>query len=244
MRALVIGASAGVGRALSEALAKRGAALLLVASDPQDLVALATHLRLVHGADVQTVAIDASNPSDSVVRIAAAAASFGDVDSLYFPIGTSRRDDVALLDARASQAIVNSNLTVIIAITAHFLPQLLQSKPARIVGFGSIAAVRGRKANVVYSAAKRGLESYFESLRHLAVGGGLLVQFYRLGYVETQQSFGHRLLFPVVTPRQVAEYVIANEDRDIGARFFPRFWTLIALAIAWLPWTIYRKLNF
>ncbi|HEY9216142.1 MAG TPA: SDR family NAD(P)-dependent oxidoreductase [Ancylobacter sp.] len=244
MRALVVGASAGVGRALCEALAQRGAALLLVASDSQDLEALAAHLRLVHGAEVRTVAVDAGAPAACVAAIAEAAATFGEIDGLYFPIGASRRDDLALLETQDALKILNSNLTVVIALAAHFLPQLLRQQRASIVGFGSIAAVRGRKANVVYSAAKRGLESYFESLRHLAVGSGLRVQFYRLGYVETQQSFGQRLLFPVVTPKQVAEHVMANGDRDVGAQFFPRFWTLIALAIAWLPWPIYKKLNF
>ena len=245
MRALVVGASAGVGRALSEGLAERGAALLLVASDAQDLDALGAHLRLVYGAEVRTVAADASVPAVCVERIVEAAALFGEIDGLYFPIGASRRDDVALLGADDSLSILNANLAVVIAITAHFLPKFLARLPqARIVGFGSIAAIRGRKANVVYSAAKRGLESYFESLRHLAVGSGVIVQFFRLGYVETQQSFGQRLKLPAVTPKQVADYVLANSDIDIGVRFFPRFWGVIALAIAWLPWPLYKKLNF
>nr|WP_249815559.1 MULTISPECIES: SDR family NAD(P)-dependent oxidoreductase [unclassified Bradyrhizobium] len=241
---MVIGASAGVGRALCEALAARGTALLLVARDAQDLDALAAHLRLVHGVEVRRVATDASVPSVCVEQIAAAASQFGEIDGLYFPIGASQPDDLGLLNAQDTLRIVNSNLTVVMAVTAHLLPQLLQQKRARIVGFGSIAAVRGRRANVVYSAAKRGLESYFESLRHLTVGGGVLVQFFRLGYVETQQSFGKRLLFPIVSPARVADYVMANADNDIGAVFFPRFWAGVALAISRLPWLIFKKLNF
>ncbi|TAI65241.1 SDR family NAD(P)-dependent oxidoreductase [Bradyrhizobium sp. Leo170] len=244
MTALVVGASAGVGRALSEALAANRKRLLLAASDAEDLNALARHLRLVYGATVVTVAADARDPDAFAERISAAAAEIDDIDELYFPIGFSRRDDGAQLDADASLAILNSNLTVVTAVTARFLPGLLRRPKARIVGFGSIAAVRGRKANVIYSAAKRGLESYFESLRHLTAGAGVIVQLYRLGYIETQQSFGQRLLFPVVTPEQVARYVSATEGRDFGACFFPRFWWLIALAVAWLPWRIYKKLDF
>lgn len=127
---------------------------------------------------------------------------------------------------------------------AHFLPDVMRLPRARVVGFGSIAAVRGRKANVVYSASKRGLESYFESLRHLTANTGVIVQFYRLGYVETQQSFGQRLLFPVVTPEQVARDIMARAGRDFGVRFFPGFWRLIALAVAWLPWRLYKNLDF
>lgn len=244
MRALIVGASAGVGRALCEALAQRGAALMLVASDARDLDALAAHLRLVYRVEVQTVAADAVRVAECVEQVGKAAAAFGAIDSLYFPIGASRAEDRGLLGMEQASAILNSNLTVVIGLTSRFLPQLLELPQARIVGFSSIAAIRGRKANVVYSAAKRGLESYFESLRHLTAATGVRVQLYRLGYVATQQSFGQRLLFPSVTPQQVAQEVVRKLDKDIGKVFFPRYWALIALAVSWVPWPIYKKLDF
>lgn len=244
MRALVIGASAGVGRALCEALGARGAALLLVASDARDLDALAAHLRLVYRVEVQTVAADATRVAECVEKVGKAAAAFGAINSLYFPIGASRADDRGLLGMDQASAILNTNLAIVIGVTTYFLPQLMTLRRAHIVGFGSIAAVRGRKANVVYSVAKRGLESYFESLRHMTVTTGVRVQFYRLGYVATQQSFGQRLLFPIVTPQQVARKVLRQLDKDIGKVFFPRYWSLIGHAVSWVPWRIYKKLDF
>ena len=68
MRALVVGASAGVGRALAEGLAARGYDLLLVASDQRDLDAEAAHLRLTHGVAVTTVAADAAKPETGAIR--------------------------------------------------------------------------------------------------------------------------------------------------------------------------------
>lgn len=244
MSALVVGASAGVGRALCEALAQRGVALLLVASDARDLDALAAHLRLVYRVEVQTVAADATRVAECVELVEMAAATFGAIDSLYFPIGASCAYDRGLLGVEQASAIMNTNLAVVIGIASRLLSQLLIMRRANIVGFGSIAAIRGRKSNVVYSAAKRGLQSYFESLRHLTAHTGVRVQFYRLGYVATQQSFGQRLLFPVVTPKQVAQEVLRNLDKDMGKVFFPRYWALIALALSCVPWTIYKKLDF
>lgn len=244
MRALIVGASAGVGRALTEALAARGASLLLVASDVRDLDALAAHLRLIYRVDVQTVAADATRVAECIALVGQAAAVFGAIDSLYFPIGASRADDRGLLNMAQSSAIVNTNLAVVIGLTSRFLPQLLESPQAQIVGFSSIAAIRGRKSNMVYSAAKRGLESYFESLRHLTAVTGVRVQLYQLGYVATQQSFGQRLLFPAVSPKQVAQSVMSNLDKDFGKRFFPRYWALIALVVSFLPWSVYKKLDF
>jgi len=244
VRALIIGASAGVGRALGEALAQRGAALLLVASDTRDLDALATHLRLLYHVEVQTLATDASHVAECVEQVGKAAVAFGGIDNLYFPIGASCADDRGLLGMDQASIILNTNMAAVIGLATHFLPQLLTQRQASIVGFGSIAAIRGRKSNVVYSAAKRGLESYFESLRHLTADTGVRVQFYRLGYVATQQTFGQRLLFPIVTPQQVAQQVLLNQDKDIGKVFFPRYWALIALSVSLVPWWIYKKLDF
>lgn len=244
MRALVVGASAGVGRALCEALAARGVALLLVASDERDLGALAAHLRLVHGVEARSLAADATRVAEFVEQVGKAAAAFGPIDSLYFPIGASLVEDRGLLGIIQMRTILDCNLAVVIGVTTCILPELLTLPRANIVGFGSIAAVRGRKANVVYSAAKRGLESYFESLRHLTANTGVRVQFYRLGYVATQQSFGQRLLFPIVTPQNVAREVVRNLDKDIGKRFFPRYWSVIAFVVARLPWSIFKRLDF
>lgn len=244
MRALVVGASAGVGLALCEGLAAQGSEIVMIASDSRDLEAAARHLSLVYEVEVQTIAVNAADITECVSSVKQAVNSFGAIDSLFFPIGVSLADDNGFLDSEQSCALMNINLITVMGLVSCFLPDLLKQPQANIVGFGSVAAIRGRKSNIVYSAAKRGLESYFESLRHLTVDTSVSVQFYRLGYVATQQSFGKRLLFPVAPPQKVAEKVVKNLGKDSGQVYFPRFWGLIALAVAWLPWRIYKKLDF
>jgi hypothetical protein len=70
------------------------------------------------------------------------------------------------------------------------------------------------------------------------------VQFYRLGYVDTQLSYGRNMLFPVTIPEAVAKHVVRNLDRDIGRVHFPAFWSGIALMLRALPWVVYRRLKF
>jgi short-subunit dehydrogenase len=244
MRALVVGASAGVGRALSEALASRGDSLLLVASDVNDLEAQAAHLRLVYDIYVQTLAVDASQPTDCLDGIRISAETFGHIDGIFFPIGVSHSDDRGFLSIAEGQQIINANLLIVIGVISQFLPDLLASENGSIVGFGSVAAIRGRRTNIVYAAAKRGLESYFESLRHLTVNTGVKVQFYRLGYVATQQSFGKNLLFSPISPQQVARTVVRNLGKNTGLINFPRYWSIVAKMISVLPWFIFKRLNF
>ncbi len=239
-----MGASAGVGRALSEALAARGDALLLVASDARDLEPQASHLRLLYGVQVEIVAADAIRPEEFLEKIISAAQTFGEIEGLFFPIGASTSDDIGTLPVEKARWLIDANLFTVMAVVGHFLPALLTTNHGYIVGFGSIAAVRGRRTNITYAAAKRGLASYFESLRHIAAQSQIRVQLYQLGYVETQQTFGRRLLFRPADPAQIAAVVVQNLDRNIGMRYLPRHWALIAWLVSALPWAIFKRLHF
>lgn len=244
MKALIVGASAGVGRALSETLATHGYSMILVASDAQDLESQASYLRLVYGVRVKVVAADANRAEDFLGRILLAAEDFGHIDGLFFPIGVSLNNDRGMLSIGEARFLFETNFLIIAGIIGHFLPDFLASGRGNIVGFGSVAAIRGRGSNMVYSAAKRGLESYFESLQHLVAGTDIRVQLYRLGYINTQQSFGKHLLFPSISPNKVAQEVVGNLDIDQRFFYFPRYWAFVANMVAFLPWGIFKKLNF
>jgi short-subunit dehydrogenase len=77
-KVLVTGASQGIGEGIAQEFAAEGAALWLVARSGEKLAALADRLRKKHGATVQTLAVDLTEPG-AVDRVAAFA---GDVDVL------------------------------------------------------------------------------------------------------------------------------------------------------------------
>jgi short-subunit dehydrogenase len=244
VRALIVGASAGVGRALSELLAARGYDLVLLSSDDHDLLALAAHLRLMHGVQVTGIAADASQPESCLEQVKSAIETFRVFDSVFFPIGASRTDDRGLLSLSEAQSLLNVNLVTVVGVTSYVLPRMLEARQGTLVGFGSVAAIRGRGSNVVYAAAKRGLMSYFESLQHLTSHTGVHVHFYQLGYVATQQSFGKRLLFSPATPERIAETVVRNLGQDRTLTFLPGYWAFIARIVSNLPWPIFKRLDF
>jgi short-subunit dehydrogenase len=239
----VVGASAGLGRALCERLARDGRALLLVASDPRDLEALACDLRLACGARARVLAHDGADHA-GLAEALARALEGEEVEGLLFPIGATADDDEGGLDAARAEQIVRVNLLAVISVVSRFLPAMLARGRGAIVGFGSIAAARGRGRNVVYSASKRALESYFESLRHLCEPRGLCVALYVLGYVDTQLAFGQRLLLPKADPAAVAARVCDELGRRRGRRHLPAFWGPITRLLRALPWPLFRRLRF
>jgi short-subunit dehydrogenase len=239
---LVVGASAGLGRALSEALARSGRTLLLVASDSRDLDALAADLRLRFGAEVRTLACDVA--SASAADAISCALDGQPIDGALFPVGAVDESDDGQLSGDRVETLVRVNLTAVISITGRLLPRLLEQGKGVIIGFGSVAAGRGRSRNVVYAAAKRALESYFESLRHVCERHGVVATLYVVGFMDTNQAFGRRLLLPLAQPVRLAERICADLGRRPGQHYLPGWWWLVTSVLRALPWPVFRRMRF
>lgn len=240
---IVLGASAGLGRALAAELAATGRReLLLVARDRRDLEATAADLRIRHGARAEVLAADAADPS-ALAEAVSAAVEAREVDGLLLPVGVSSERDLGFLEPQEAEWLFRVNLLSVVAVVARLLPGMLERRRGVIVGFGSAAAVRGRSRNVVYAAAKRALESYFESLRHLAGGRGVAVVLYRLGFLDTQLAYGRRLALPRADPRRLARRIVARLGKDEGTHVLPWFWVPVLWLLQRLPWRLFAKVR-
>ena len=221
----------------------KGHNLALIASDERDLHALAADLRLRFCIRTAVAGVHIRNGDPWLQKISLATEAFGQIDALLLPIGFSLDSDTGDLSEEQTRALIETNLVAVILTISKFMQPMRARNLGVIVGFGSIAAVRGRRANVVYAAAKRALCSYFESVRHMLASTSVRVQLYEMGYIDTQQAFGRRLLFPKCSPEKAAEFIVANLHRDVGTRYFPRFWSLVTTMVRMLPWSIYKRLN-
>ena len=244
MTCVVVGASSGLGRALAEELVREGHPLVVVSSDERDLQPLAADLAARFGADVRTVVADVAEHAELASALDRAVPPGQPITALLFPVGAVEPDDDGSLEPGLAERLVRVNLLGVSSVVGRFLPRLMAQGHGTIVGFGSVAALRGRSRNVLYSAAKRSLESYFESLRHVGEPRGLTVAFYVLGYLDTQLSYGRRLLLPRADPKRVARRVCRALGRESGRRYLPWFWYPAAVLIKAIPWAVFRRLRF
>lgn len=242
MTAVIVGASSGLGRALASELASRGGDLLIVASDPRDLEAIAADLSLRHGINVRGVAMDVGIEANPSARILTALEGMSPITGLLLPIGVSREDDDGTLDARGIGQLLAINLHAPLAIVHGLLAQLLQTRGV-VVLFGSIASIRGRGRNIVYASAKRGLISLYESLRQRYRPDELRVQFYQLGFLATNLTYGMRLPMRALDPASVAKTVARRIGGRSAFRHVPRRWRILSIVLRALPWTVYRHIR-
>ena len=242
MKSIVIGASAGLGRAIAEVLAARGHDLFLVASTEKDLAAVAADLAIRFDVQVGLHAIDLADADPAVLQ-SKVTKTLGAPDNLFYVAGVSFTEDRGAIPDDVAMRLLAVNFTAGVRIVNGFLDTLADNPAANIVGIGSVAACRGRRGNSVYGSAKRGLEFYFETLRHYLAPHACRVQFYRLGYLHTRMTLGQKLPFPAMQPEDAARKICDNLGRDSGAVHLPRWWFGITSLLRMLPWVIFRKLD-
>jgi short-subunit dehydrogenase len=240
---VVVGASAGLGRALAEALAAAGYDLVLVSSDARDLEATASDLRIRHQVKVVGVPLDLGGELARLEPLSQAVRDLGGPDALLLPIGWTAASDDTTTAADVAARLVRTNLLSVVAVVGELLRELRQKPRASIVGFGSVAALRGRGANMVYAASKRALQTWFEGLRHACAGTSVRVSFYVLGFLDTSLAFGRRTPLPRADPARLAARVVRDLGRSEGVVYHPRAWRIVSLILPLVPFFLYKRLK-
>lgn len=243
MKSVVIGGTAGVGREIATALAAEGHSLLITGKDMEDVEACTMDLRLRYGVEVQGIAVDASNSTDFIRELGIAAIDFGEINYLFLTIGASNNEDNGDLQIEKAIELLSSNFLAIVMAEQIFRPQYVKGESTGVIGFSSVAAIRGRNKNVIYAASKRALESYFESLKLISQDTNFSVQIYRLGFIDTYQAYGQRLPFPKANPKKVAKMIIDSLNKKSKISYYPRYWRFLASLIKLLPVQSYKKMS-
>jgi short-subunit dehydrogenase len=243
--AVVVGASAGLGRALSEELARRDYNLIVSARGAEDLEALAADLTLRHSTQVSPVPLDLCGSDEDLTRyVHECHALLGGVDAVLIPAGTVSDLDDGTAASSVTTTLLRTNFLGVATLASAFVERFERQGRGTVVLFSSVAAAAPRGRNVVYGASKAALEHYGRSLQHRLAGKNARVQIYRLGYVDTAMAAGRRLLLPVAKPQRIARVVVDGLDSGRRFSYLPRYWAVVVCALRALPWPLYRRLRF
>jgi len=181
-RALVTGASAGIGERFAHHLAGRGVELVLVARRRDRLEALRSTLP----ADVEVVAADLAHPDDLAAVSARLADRDRPVDLLVNNAGVGAYGPVAAQDPETVQRLLDVNVTAVVRLTRAALPQLLARGLGGVINVGSTAAYRPGPHSAVYGASKAFVRSFTEAVYEEVRGSGVHVLLLAPGFTATE----------------------------------------------------------
>ncbi|WP_068155844.1 mycolate reductase [Rhodococcus phenolicus] len=183
-RAVVTGASSGIGEALATELAARGHSLILVARRGEVMEELATTLRAAHGVTVEVRACDLSD-RDARAKLVEELAD-RHVSILCNNAGIATFGPVSDLDPSYERAQVELNAVAVHDLTLAVLPQMLERRSGAILNVGSAAGNMPIPNNATYAASKAFVNTFSESLRGELKGTGVNVTLLAPGPVRTE----------------------------------------------------------
>lgn len=183
-RAVVTGASSGIGTALAAELAGRGYSLILVARRGEILTELAQRLTLAHGITAEVRAVDLADRTQRASLVDELAVR--DIAVLCNNAGIATFGPVAELDFTYERMQMELNATAVHDLTLAVLPGMIERKAGGILISGSAAGNMPIPNNATYAASKAFANTFSESLRGELKGSGVNVTLLAPGPVRTE----------------------------------------------------------
>jgi len=164
LRALITGASSGIGYELAKLFARDGHDLVLVARNRPVLEALADKLKEQHGTSVKVLAKDLGQPSAPQEIVSQLKKDGIQVDVLVNNAGVGAHGPFAESDLKVQLNMIQVNLTALTELTRLFLEDMVKRGQGRIFNIASTAAFQPGPLMAVYYASKAYVLSFSEAL--------------------------------------------------------------------------------
>ncbi|NJL02914.1 MAG: SDR family oxidoreductase [Spirulinaceae cyanobacterium RM2_2_10] len=219
LRALITGASSGIGAATALAFARAGIAVLLVSRSADKLQAVAAQIT-ASGGQVETCVLDLSQVTR--VRLAIQAIVGEKLDILVNCAGMGYTSPLAAMPLADWQALFDLNVTSVWQVILGALPALHASTQSTIINVTSIAAKTPFPTWGAYSASKAALVALSQALAAEERAAGVRVVIVAPGAVNTplwdtdtvDADFNRQAM---LTPETVAESILHAATAPAGA---------------------------
>jgi 3-oxoacyl-[acyl-carrier protein] reductase len=182
-RALVTGASGGIGGAIAKALHASGASLAVSGTRQEALDALAGELG---GASVLTANL--SDADDVAGLVARAEEALGGLDILVNNAGLTRDNLAARMKDEDWDAVLAVNLSAAFRLSRAALRGMMRQRWGRIVNITSIVGVTGNPGQTNYAASKAGLIGFSKSLAAEVASRNITVNCIAPGFIATPMT--------------------------------------------------------
>jgi NAD(P)-dependent dehydrogenase (short-subunit alcohol dehydrogenase family) len=184
-RALVTGASRGIGRAIALAFADCGSDIAILSRNADTLAAVAEEIEARHGTCI-VIAADVTDADTTVAVVEEAVARLGGLDILVNNAGgNSFMAPLENMRLSGWRKTMDLNLDSAVRLTQAALPALLASQHGSIINISSVAGLRSAPFMSHYGAAKAAMLSLTRSLAMELADKGVRVNALVPGWIDT-----------------------------------------------------------
>ena len=186
-KALVTGASKGLGRAMAIALAQQGAHLILVARDEAKLDGVAAEVEAA-GGQAHVFTADVTREDEVLGLESQVRAKTGSIQILINNAGTNLRKDITDFTLEEWRGVQDTNVTSVFLMCRSFVPHMKGSGYGRIINMTSIMAHISLPQRTAYSSTKAALLGLTKALALELAGEGITVNGISPGPVATEMN--------------------------------------------------------
>ncbi len=187
--ALVTGASRGLGRAISLALAAEGASIAAVARSEE---ALKETLEAVHagGGAAEAFPLDVADEAAVEAAVEKIAARFQHIDILVNNAGVTRDGLLMRMSGEAWDAVIDTNLKGAFLLTKPVGRLMVRQRAGRIINISSVIGLMGNAGQANYAASKAGLIGFSKSVAREFASRNITCNVVCPGFIETDMTSG------------------------------------------------------
>lgn len=186
--AVVTGGGRGIGYAIAEHLAARGAALTLIGRSQATLDEAKARLNRTHAVPVAAASADVTKPDEVAAAFAKARAAFGAPAIFVNNAGRGESAPFLRTDLAFLRKMLDLNLIGSFLCTQQALPAMTEAKYGRIVNVASTAGLIGYRYVSAYVASKHAVIGMTRALALETAKSGVTVNAVCPSYVETEMT--------------------------------------------------------
>lgn len=235
-RAIITGASSGIGAAIARELVGRGYAVVLLARRGDLLAQLAAELK-PHAVGVVCDVTDA----DAVRRTVG---EHGPFDLAIANAGISVPTSALKFNLADAEATMRVNVFGMLYLFDAVIPAMIERRGGRFAGVASIAGLRGLPTASVYSASKAAMQAFLEASRSELAPHGVGVTIINPGFVDTSIVAKYQFKLPFLVPvKRAARIIVDGLKRGKAEIEFPLPMSLMMRTVRLLPDALYDRIG-
>jgi 3-oxoacyl-[acyl-carrier protein] reductase len=188
-RALVTGASRGIGGAIADLLGQAGATVIGTATTVAGAEAISARFARL-GIAGRGLALDVSD-AGQVAAVEDDIRGREGVVSIVINNAGITRDNLAMrMKEEEWNSVISTNLSSAFLVSKAFLRGMLKERHGRIISISSVVGVMGNAGQSNYAAAKAGLIGFSKSLAREVASRGITVNVVAPGFIQTDMTAG------------------------------------------------------